>query len=257
MNGKKFLVIFLTFVLLSLLVISSYAENTNELKKIENVLSDEENFIITEASDDKEGKSLITSYDMDNARKVYFSETLMLTAYEEGKTVDSIIGEKYQWCVPSGNSVSIFSVKEDEVNLSGIRPAVGYYLSDDEIDEIILNSDIDSSKITSYKHVFASMYHTVFTIIETDSKIYCIPYSSNDEFLGLESKRVYEFENMMETLIKRFDESQLEKNPDSYGGVPLRETNEIWIPIVIIISAVVIIITSILLLKIRKKEKTV
>lgn len=255
MNKKALSMVILTLTIMSLFVISCYAKNANELEEIENILSNEENFIITEASDGREGESLIDGYDMGNARKVYFSETLMLTAYEEGETVDSIISEEYQWCVPSGDSVSIFSVKEDGINLSGIRPAIGYYLSDDEIDEILLNSNIDLSKATSRKYIFSSLYYTAFNVIETDSEIYCIPYSSNDEFLGLESKKIYIFDDMMETLIKRFDESQLEKNSNSYGGVPLRETNEVWIPIVIIISAVVITVTSILLVKIRKKEK--
>lgn len=100
------------------------------------------------------------------------------------------------------------------------------------------------------------MYHTVFTIIETDAETYCIPYSSNDEFLGLTSKTLYVFDDMMQILIKRFDESKLFENPDSNGGVPLRREEKPWvIPTVLVISAAVIVVSTVLLVRLNKKRK--
>lgn len=226
MNKKTILSIILACIMLSSFIMPCYAEDADAIAEIESIANDENAYIIDEASDGREGESLIEGIDTSTARKVYFSETTLLTAYEGEPTVDSIITDKYQWWVLSGengDTVSVFNESQEGIRWSGMRPAQGCYLPDNEIEKIISNSGIASSEIVSIKHIFAAMYYVVFTVIETDSEIYCIPYSTNDEYLGLTNKTLYVFDDMMQTLIKRFDESKLLENPDSYGGVPLRQ----------------------------------
>lgn len=255
---NKYTLIFVsTILILGLLCVPSNSLNKTEINEIENILSNKENFIISESHSDTVNESCYGDYNLENAEKIYFSEALMLTAYEEEKTIDSIVSEKYQLCVPLGESeqsVAIFSVKEDGVTFSGSRLSEGYYLSDTEIREIVVNSNIEPSTIISIRRVFSPMYHTTYAIIETGVEVYAIPFASNEEFLGLENKKLYVFDEMMQFLINRFDESELLENQDSFGGVPLRKNNSILVICVIIISLVLIFVCTILLIK-RKKRK--
>lgn len=149
MNKKSFLSVILACILLSLFIMPCYAEDADAIAEIESIASDENAFIIDEASDGREGESLIDGIDTATARKVYFSETTLLTAYEESPSIDSIITDKYQWWVLSGengDTVSVFNEGQDGIHLSGIHPAQGSYLPDNEIEKIISNSDIASSK---------------------------------------------------------------------------------------------------------------
>lgn len=255
--SQKLLTLISIIIIICLLYVSSFAINQTEIDKIKKILKNEETFVVTESNGVTIDANYYNDYNIDNAKKIYFSETLMLTSYEEAKTVDSIISEKYQWCVPLGEdeeNVAIFSVKEEGITLSGSRPSKGYYLSDDEICEIIENSNIKPSTINSIERVFSPMYYTMFTIIETTSATYCIPFSSNTELIGLENKKMYAFEDMMQILIKRFDESKLLESHDSFGGVPLRDNNSILVTAIIITSLVLIIVCSVLLIKRKKIE---
>lgn len=246
------------FVVISFVCVSSHAANQNEFDEIENILNSEENFLIIESNGTTINENYYDNYNLDGAKKTYFSDTLMLTAYEEAKTVDSIVSEKYQWCVPFGEeeqNVAIFSISDGEMILSGTRSSKGYYLSDDEISKILAEANFESTKTSSIKRVFSPMYYTVFNIIETESATFCIPFSSNTEFIGLENKKLYEFEDMMRILIERFDESKLLESPDSNGGVPFRENNYLWVSVVIVVSFASIIICSILLINNKKKKE--
>lgn len=248
---KKITVLFLLVVIfLNGFPILPYANESEEIEKIENLLNDEENFIITESSDNSEGEKLIDESDLENARKVYFSESLMLTAYEENPSVDSIISEQYQWCVASeGTSeyVSVFTVEDGKARLSGVRPSVGYYVSDDEIMNILSEYGVESSEILSIKYVYSAVYHTVFNIVETESEILCIPFSSNEEYFGFENKKVFIFEDLMKSMIKRFDESELaDSDPYSVGGVPLRKNYTPLIVTVLILAAVTVSVVFII-----------
>lgn len=254
---KGIIYIVATLLICGNLLVFAFASDINELREVEMLLDDEKSFLITESSDGSEGKYLIDEPDLGNARKIYFSETLMLTAYEESKTVESIISEKYQWCVPEKDnvdSVSVFTVNENGAELSGIRPALGYYMTDVEISNLLTDYGVETADIISIKYVFSSLYYTVFNIVETSEDILCIPYSSNDEFLGVESKKVYVFEDLMDSMIKRFDESKLTENPDSNGGVPLRENNTSWVYAIIILSAVSVVVLTILIVRTKKNK---
>ncbi len=245
------------FIIVSFACVSSYATSQNEIDEIENILNSKENFLITESSGTTINENYYDNYNIDSAKKIYFSETLMLTAYEEENTVDSIASEKYQWCVPlgeDGQNVAIFSMSDGKMVLSGTRSSKGYYLSDDEINKILAEANFEPTKTSSIKRVFSPMYYTMFTIIEIDSATFCIPFSSNTEFIGLENKKLYKFEDLMQTLIERFDESKLLESPDSDGGVPFRDNNSLCFSVVIIVSLASIIICSILLIKNKKKK---
>lgn len=232
-------------IFLNCSIIFSNANNFEEINKIESLLSNEDNFTITESNNSSEGEKLIDGYNLENARKVYFAKTLMLTAYEENPVVDSIISEKYQWCVPGENDfddVSLFTIKDGETRLSGIRPALGYYLSDDEILKILSEYGVEANEIISIKYIFSSMYYTVFNVIETKTEILCIPYSSNEEYFGFENKKVFVFEDLMRSMTKRFNESELKRNPDAMGGVPLRKDYTPLIVVLILVSVISVIV---------------
>lgn len=264
---KKIIAFLITSVLLALLLIPAYANNdmskdeelnNEELKKLEAILQDEDRFIITEAVGSAERETLISNYDIDKAKKVFFSEILMLTAYEETSNIDSIFTDRYVWLVPvngSENEVSIFSENEGEFRLAGISPMIGRYISDEELFASIAQSDIDENSINSIKYLYAPIYHATFAVIYTDSDTYCVPFASNEEFFGLKNLKVYTVENMMKLLIERYDESKLLEDPEGYGGVPLRDHFP-WIPVTLCVSAVVIATSSFALIKMRKKKKT-
>lgn len=233
--------------------------NSKELSAIESLLKDENKYLISESSDELGEQRLINEYDVENACKVYFAKTLMLTAFEESNNVNSIFLEQYQWYIPingTEQSVAVFDMKDNEPCFIGISPTTGRYISEEKLIEIILGSDMDIGEISSIKYVYSKLYYTVFAVIYTDSTIYCIPFSSNEEWLGLENERMYVFEEMMNYLVERFDEQELVNNPNTFGGVAFRETPKTGVYVVVIISAMSIIFSAIALVRIKKRKQS-
>lgn len=203
-----------------------YQKDSIELQALKALLEDKEQYAVAETGGSAQGTTLIRDYNIDAARKVYFSETLMLTVFEETKSIDTVFTEEYQWLVPingTDNQVAVFTVKDGEPRFIGIKPMKGYYISDAVLCESISKSDMDLDAIISVKYLYSELHHTTFAVIYTNSVVYAIPFVSNTDFSELENQKVYIADDMMRFLLEKYDEEKLLENPDSNGGVPLRE----------------------------------
>ncbi len=206
---------------------AEYQKDGAEFQALAELLADEDRYAVAEAGGNAEKtNTLISEYNVDAARKVYFSETLMLTVFEEKQDIDAVFSEQYHWLVPingNENEVAVFSVKDGMPHYSGIiSSANGYYISDEALLQSLSESNVDLNTITSVKYLHAAMYHTTFAVIYTDSEVYAVPFATNPDFSELEDKKVYIADDMMQFLADTYDESKLLENPDANGGVPLR-----------------------------------
>lgn len=204
---------------------AEYKTDTAELRALEKALADEDRYAVAERGGNAQEETLIHEYNLDAARRVYTSETLMLTAYEASQDIHAVFSEEYQWLVPiNGNDeqVAVFLVKDGAAKFIGISPTNGYYISDEVLLKSLSESDIDLDSITSVKYLRAAMYHTTFAVVDTTGETYAVPFASNPDFSELENQKVYPANDMMQFLLETYDESKLSESPNSNGGVPLR-----------------------------------
>lgn len=249
---------------------AEYQKDGAELQALMGLLADEDRYAVAEAGGNAEKTdTLISEYNAGAARKVYFSETLMLTVFEEKQTINAVFSEKYRWLVPingNENQVAVFGVKDGVPRFSGISPMNGHYISDEILLQSLSESNIDPNAITSVKYLHAAMYHTTFAVIYTDSEVYAVPFSSNPDFSELEDKKVYIADDMMQFLVDTYDEAKLLENPDANGGVPLRNPKieesvllsglkPLLISAVLLISFIVMCVSVYLLRKAGKTRK--
>lgn len=233
-----------------------------EISMIKTLLKDESSLKISEAGGNAatdRDTLLPGKCDADKAKKVYLSQTLLVTVFEETHDVDKLFTDSYSYYAPIEGSddaqTAVFGIENGRAYLGGWSTGKLGYISDEELLKSISESGIDTDGIKSIKYLNSAIYQTVFAVIYTDSQVYCVPFAAREDFLGLENAKAYELEDMMNFLLKRFDEKKMAENPDSNGGVPLRENNGILITIIIFVSAIAVIISAVCLIRMRKKNK--
>lgn len=234
-------------------------QGAEEIAEIQALLQDENQYKIQESGGSANRDTLISEYEMEGIRKVYRSQTLMLTAFEESHSVDSIFTESYHWLVPvngAENQVAAFVAQENgKMHLGMIEPVNGRYISDAELYECISNSDVDIGRINAVKYLYAPTYYTTFAMIYTDSVTYCVPFTANADFLEMENKKVYIAEDMLEEMLRKYDEAKLLENPDANGGVPLRTTHSTEITVILVAALIVVAVSAYFLFRKTRKSK--
>ncbi|MDE5993995.1 MAG: hypothetical protein K2G60_00630 [Oscillospiraceae bacterium] len=239
---------------------SGLGNYNEELAEFKSFIEEGERYEAVDSGGAAPASYLIDSYgDISQAHRIYSAEPLIITEYRESKNADSLFSGRYVWAIPVNgdkNEPATFILEDGKFKFASLSSApVGYYISNSELVKSISESNIDVSKIKEIRHLYSGLYHAAFALIYTDSTVYCVPVAAREEFWNLENGKVYELEDMMNRLYEHFDEDALKENPNSNGGVPLRETNKIWIPIVILSSAAIAVISAVYIILTRKKRK--
>lgn len=241
---KKFYAVLLSFLLAVFLAVPSFAgvseaeravlqsktasvQNADaaERRALAEALADKDRYAVAERGGNAQEETLIRDYNLDAARRVYSSETLMLTAYEESRDIHAVFSDEYKWLVPiNGNDeqAAVFLTKDGGAKFIGLVPLNGYYISDEALLQSLADSHIQTAAITSVQYLHAAMYHTTFAVVDTTDGTYAVPFASNPELSELENQKVYAADDMMQLLLETYDESRLSENPNADGGVPLR-----------------------------------
>lgn len=276
---KKCISLLLAVLLLTLSVVPAYAvfsqdsvkalryagesleKTQEEISMIKTLLKDESNLklSVVDVNAATDGDNLLTEKcNVDKAKKVYLSETLLVTAFEETHDVDKLFTESYSYYAPVEGSddaqTAVFGIENGRAYLNGWSTGESGYISDEELLKSILKSGIDTEGIKSIKYLNSALYKTVFAVIYTDSQVYCVPFSAREERLGLKNAKTYELEYVMNFLLKRFHETGTTEAPDSCNAY-LRNNNGIIIAIIIFVSAIAVIISAVCLIRMRKKKK--
>lgn len=231
-----------------------------ELADFEKFIEKGERYEAVESGGAAPTSHLIDSYgDISQAHRIYSAEPLIITEYRNSKNPDSLFSGKYVWTIPVNgdkNELASFVLEDGEFKFAELASGPeGFYISNSELAKSISESNIDAIKIKEIRHLYSGIYHAAFALIYTDSTTCCVPMAAREEFWNLKNGKVYELEDMMNRLYKYFDEEQLLNNNEiTFGGVPVRQTNRIWIPIVIILSAVTAIISAVCIIKMRNKK---
>lgn len=261
-RGKLLSIILSAIAIVCALPTTAFATNTETINEIISAqVSEKEISEIDAILLEQEGGGLVESSGNPNVYKVYWLPTLMVTTYRDNPTLESLLTDEYVFetdvsSMLSKDSVARLSVKDGKIQFSGVFEKTDSYISNEKIARAIEESDVAISEINEIKITNSAMYHSYFVFVITDSNNYVIPFPAREEFLGVEAGKLYTVDELMNTMYEIFDEEKLSENPDSVGGVPLRDSSidsntDIVIVLAIVVS-VSVIITALVLIKKKK-----
>lgn len=199
----------------------------NEISEISAILLEQEGIVVSGSN--ATGKtSMLKSHNMNNIYKVYKLPILMLTAYKENPTKDSLLTDDCVWeiyvnSILSENSIAYVSTANGEKKFSGISERADSYVTNEKIALAIEQGGLPVSDIKEIKIAKSDIYHSYFVFVTAAETNYIIPFPSLEDYLGVETGKLYTLDEMIKTMDGIFDEAALSENPDSYGGVPLRD----------------------------------
>ncbi len=235
----------------------------NEISEISAILLEQEGIVVSGSN--ATGKtSMLKSHNMNNIYKVYKLPILMLTAYKENPTINSLLTDDCIWeihanSILSENSIVQVSIINGEKKFAGIAEKTDSYVTNEKIALAIEQGGLPVSDIKEIKIAKSDIYHSYFVFITTAETNYIIPFPSLEDYLGVETGKLYTLDEMMKTMDGIFDEAKLSENPDSYGGVPLRDSsikNDIdFIVILAVVASIAVITTAIILINKKKFVK--
>lgn len=229
----------------------------NEISEINVILLEQEGIAVSE-SNAKGSTSMLKSHDTNNIYKVYSLPVLMLTAYKENPTIDSLLTDDCVWeicanSILSENSIVRISTKNGEKFFSGIAERTDSYVTNEKIVSAIEQGGLLVSAINEIKIAKSEIYHSYFVFVTTVETDYVIPFPAREDFLGVETGKLYTLDDMIKTMDGIFDEAALEKNQDSYGGVPLRDPsindNTDIVFVAVALSLIVLVLVVVLMKK--------
>lgn len=223
-----------------------------DISEIDLILLEQEGIMVSE-SNTQGNTTMLKSHDTNNIYKVYSLPVLMLTAYKENPTIDSLLTDDCVWeicanSILSENSIVRISTKNGEKFFSGIAERTDSYVTNEKIVSAIEQGGLSVSAINEIKIAKSEIYHSYFVFVTTVETDYVIPFPAREDFLGVETGKLYTLDDMIKTMDGIFDEAALEENPDSNGGVPLRDpsindnTGIIFVAVALSLIALVVII---------------
>lgn len=224
----------------------------SEISEISTLLLEEEGAIIEESNVTNNG-SVLYSHNINNIYKVYKLPVLMVTKYKDNPTLDAVLTDECAWevytkSILSENSIARIAEINGEKEFAGISIRPDSYLTNEKIALAIEQSDLSISEINEIKIAKSAIYHSYFVFVTTAATNYVIPFPSQEDYLGVETGKLYTLDELMKTMDEIFDEAALEENPDSNGGVPLRDpsindnTGIIFVAVALSLIALVVII---------------
>lgn len=235
----------------------------NEISEISAILLEQEGIVVSGSN--ATGKtSMLKSHNMNNIYKVYKLPILMLTAYKENPTINSLLTDDCIWeihanSILSENSIVQVSIINGEKKFAGIAEKTDSYVTNEKIALAIEQGGLPVSDIKEIKIAKSDIYHSYFVFVTTAETNYIIPFPSLEDYLGVETGKLYTLDEMMKTMDGIFDEAKLSENPDSYGGVPLRDSsikNDIdFIVILAVVASIAVITTAIILINKKRFVK--
>ena len=201
----------------------------NEISEINAILIEQEGLVVSETNA-TDNTTMLKSHDINNIYKVYRLPVLMLTAYKENSTKEALLTDDFVWEIPansilSENSIVQVSIINGEKNFSGIAEKTDSYVTNEKIALAIEQGGLPVSAINEIKIAKSAIYHSYFVFVTTTETNYVIPFPSLEDYLGVETGKLYTLDEMMTTMDEIFDEAKLAENPNSYGGVPLRDSS--------------------------------
>lgn len=239
---------------------SGLGNYNEELAEFKSFIEEGERYEAVDSGGAAPTSHLIDGYgDISLAHRIYSADPLIITEYRKSKNPDSLFSGRYSWALPVNgdkNELASFIFEDGKFKFGTLASSsYGNYISNSELVKSISESEMDVRTIKEIRHLYSGLYHAAFALIYTDSTVYCVPVAAREEFWNLKNGKVYELDDMMNRLYRYFDEEKLLKEDSiTFGGVPVRQTYRIWIPIVISISAVSAIISAIYIMRLRKKK---
>jgi len=224
----------------------------SEISEISALLFEAEGDIIEESNVTNNG-SVLYSHNINNIYKVYNLPALMITKYNSNPTLDALLTDECAWevytkSILSENSIARISEINGKKQIAGISDRTDSYLTNEKIALAIEQGDLSVSEIKEIKIAKSGSYHSYFVFIITAETNYVIAFPSQENYLGVETGKLYTLDELMKTMDGIFDEAALEENPDSNGGVPLRDpsindnTGIIFVAVALSLIALVVII---------------
>ncbi len=229
----------------------------NEISEIDLILLEQEGSVISE-SNVTNNDSMLNSHDINNIYKVYKLPILMVTAYNENPTLDSLLTDECVWEVYAKSMLSDNSLAQiSEINgakeFSGIGVRTDSYITNQKIAAAIEQGGLSISEIKEIKIAKSDIYHSYFAFVITEATDYVIAFPSQEDYLGIETGKLYTVAEMMETMYEIFDEEKLLDNPNSNGGVPIKEVDNTNVIVVLVVVASIAVITTAIILINKKK----
>lgn len=229
----------------------------NEISEIDLILLEQEGSVISE-SNVTNNDSMLNSHDINNIYKVYKLPILMVTAYNDNPTLDSLLTDECVWEVYAKSMLSDNSLAQiSEINgakeFSGIGVRTDSYITNQKIAAAIEQGGLSISEIKEIKIAKSDIYHSYFAFVITEATDYVIAFPSQEDYLGIETGKLYTVAEMMETMYEIFDEEKLLDNPNSNGGVPIKEVDNTNVIVVLVVVASIAVITTAIILINKKK----
>ncbi len=216
--------------------------------------------IVATELDESDGISVdigVSGYDLENIQKVYFLVANPVKTYCETKSVEAIISDNYNFRVPvateTGKSLVAVLVEDSStgrLTFSGVGE--DYLIYSNAIEKSIEQKGLKLDNVQNTIVTYSALYRTYFVFFDYVNDSYCIPYTRQAEEIKIQNGEVYITEELFNQMNKTFDETILENNPDSNGGLPYRERNAV--PFIVIGIVPVVAVALIALYKVRKKK---
>lgn len=216
--------------------------------------------IVATELDEADGLSVdvgISGYDLENIQKVYFLVGNPVKTYCETKSVEAIISDNYNFRVPvaTETGVSLVAVLVEDASTGKLTfSGIGedYLVYSNAIEKSIEEKGLNPDNVQNTVVTYSALYRAYFVFFDYENESYCIPYTQQADEIKLQNGLVYTTEDLFSQMNKTFDETILEKNPNSNGGLPYRETNAATLIVMGVAS--VIAVALIILYKVRKKK---
>lgn len=246
-------------ILLSVIPVSASQGYLPTDEDKDRVKQEMETIVATEL-DEADGLSVdvgVSGYDLENIQKVYFLVGNPVKTYCETKSVEAIISDNYNFRVPvaTETGVSLVAVLVEDASTGKLTfSGIGedYLIYSNAIEKSIEKKGMKLDDIQNTIVTYSALYRTYFVFFDYENVSYCIPYTRQEEEIKIQAGQVYTTEELFNQLNKTFDETILENNPDSNGGLPYRERN--IAPFIVIGFVPVVAVALIVLYKVRKKK---
>lgn len=233
------------------------AKLSDEIGRLSKVLQQQKGVAPADGKIGSEKSQTFDSFDTAGAYKINVLQSLTISAYENNKIFKDAFTDTYQWRVPvknaNGNLTAVVVSKDNKLTYTGLINATNALFTDNELASAIAESNVDISAIQSIEYGFSDVYNTIFVLIDTKDKNYCVLYSADEKSIGVESGKVFLLSDVMEKLNSRFDETVLKVHPGAQG-LPFRRSNTA--AFLLIVGAVLVVaLLAVALIVLRNKIK--
>lgn len=210
--------------------LSQENKEESEVKMLKKSIRKFMNIDIVEESNIDEDDLSIKDYDLEHAYQVYLLDTLLLSEYSKNQSFSDAITDVCQWKVlitteEGEDGVVVFNEVDGKLEFSSeiVGNVINHTLWDIEKITELFCSEFGDEAIDNVVYTYSELYNATFIYVTTDKDEYIIPFTNNEDALGLVNGKVYTTDKWFNIMNRRFDEETIAGSKETFGGMSFRE----------------------------------